>query len=280
MTDTQDMRLTGSERAEAILAEVRRFGFASIAALSESLGVSDMTIRRDVRRLAAGDELRLVHGGVSLRHGALDSATFAGRADQEAEAKRLIAEAAAELLTPTTTIAIDSGTTCAAVASALPQDFRGTVITHSIPVLQQMLLHPKAVALGLGGELLSESQVLIGPRTTASALELSVEVFFLGANSVDSRGVYLRGHRELPIKSAFIQRASRVVLLADGSKLTHTSPVKLADLDALSSIITSGAVPRDLRDRCTELGVDLIVVQPSSAETDSPIGRNLPKAQR
>ena len=187
MTDTQDMRLTGSERAEAILAEVRRFGFASIAALSESLGVSDMTIRRDVRRLAAGDELRLVHGGVSLRHGALDSATFAGRADQEAEAKRLIAEAAAELLTPTTTIAIDSGTTCAAVASALPQDFRGTVITHSIPVLQQMLLHPKAVALGLGGELLSESQVLIGPRTTASALELSVEVFFLGANSVDSR---------------------------------------------------------------------------------------------
>lgn len=136
---------------------------------------------------------RLVHGGVSLPHGTLRTATFAGRAGQKAEAKRLIAEAAVSLLSTVTSIAIDSGTTCYAVATALPRDFRGTVITHSVPVLQQMLLHPKAVVLGLGGELMRESQVLIGPRTTAAALELSSDVFFLGANSLDADGAYLRG---------------------------------------------------------------------------------------
>jgi len=258
--------LTAEERAQAILAEVQRSGFASITALSENLGVSDMTIRRDVRRLAGEGELRLVHGGVSLRHATLRSATFAGRADQEADAKRLIAEAAVELLAPATSIAIDSGTTCAAVASALPRDFTGTVITHSVPVLQRMLAHPQTIVLGLGGELLHESQVLIGSRTTAAALELSVDVYFLGANSVDARGIYLRGHREFPIKSALMQRASRVVLLADGSKLTHTAPVRLTDLDAVSSIITNGPVPRDLEERCTDLGVDLIIVQKPAAK--------------
>ena len=260
MTHTQGVRLSGEERAEAILAEVQRFGFASITALSESLAVSDMTIRRDVRRLAGDGELRLVHGGVSLPVGTLRTATFAGRADQESSAKQLIADAAVNLLTPITTIVVDSGTTCYGVAAALPRDFRGTVITHSIPVLQQMLGHPQAIVLGLGGELLSEGQVLIGPRTTAAALELSTDVFFLGANSVDARGVYLRGDREYPIKSAFIERASRVVLLVDGSKLTHTAPVKLAGLEVLSTIITNGPVPPELEDRCATLGVEIIDV--------------------
>jgi DeoR family transcriptional regulator, fructose operon transcriptional repressor len=260
VTDTTpEPRLTSEERAEAILTEVQRSGFASITALSETLAVSDMTIRRDVRRLAQGGDLRLVHGGVSLAQRALRTATFAGRADQEAHAKRLIAEAAVKLLGSSTSVAIDSGTTCAAVAAALPSEFRGTVITHSVPVLQQLMSHPQTIVLGLGGELLPESQVLIGPRTTAAAQELSVDVFFLGVNSVDSQGMYLRGDREFPIKSTLIKRASRVVLLADGSKLTHTAPVKLADLDTLTSIITNGPVPADLRQRCADLGIDLVI---------------------
>lgn len=63
-----------------------------------------------------------------------------------------------------------------------------------------------------------------------------------------------------PSKSALIQRASRVVLLVDGAKLTHTAPVKLVDLEALSSIVTNGPVPAELRERCDALDVDLVLV--------------------
>jgi DeoR/GlpR family transcriptional regulator of sugar metabolism len=259
VSELSPVRRSVEEREAVILGEVHRAGFASVTALSETLGVSDMTVRRDIRRLAKNGELRIVHGGVSLPHGTLRTATFAGRAEQEADAKQRIATAALSLVTADATIAIDSGTTCFAVAAALPRNFHGSLITHSVPVLQQMLGYPDATVIGLGGELLAESQVLIGPRTTAAAQALSIDTFFLGANSVDERGIYLRGDRERPVKSALMASAARVVLLVDGTKLTHTAPVLLAELSSVSAIVTTGAVPSRLERRCRDCGVDLII---------------------
>ena len=74
MPEPRTERLTAQERADAILAELQRSGFVSTTSLSESLEVSDMTIRRDVRRLADAGELRMVHGGVSLPHGQIGRA--------------------------------------------------------------------------------------------------------------------------------------------------------------------------------------------------------------
>jgi len=251
--------MSAGERVAAIVAEVQRSGFASITALSEALAVSDMTIRRDIRKLASEGELRVVHGGVSLPHGTLRTATFAGRAEQESEAKRAIAGAALGLVSPGDTIALDSGTTCYAVAAGLDREFRGCVVTHSVPILQQMLDLPKATVISLGGELLAESQVLIGDSTTAAAQALAIDTFFLGANSVDGRGVYLRGSRERPVKLALMESAARVVLLVDGSKLTHTAPVRLCRLSALSTLITTGPVPDDVRQACEKSEVEIIL---------------------
>lgn len=259
MSEEPRSRPNGRERAAAILAEVQRAGFASITALSEALDVSDMTIRRDVRRLARDGELRVVHGGVSIPHGTLRTAGFAGRAEQESVAKRSIAEAAVAMLDVDSTIALDAGTTCVAVAAALPREFHGSVVTHSVPVLQQMLDYPQATVICLGGELLVDSQALIGPRTTAAAEALTVDTFFLGANSVDERGIYLRGDRERPVKTALMAGASRVVLLADATKFAHTAPVRLAELEAVTTVLTNGPVPPALAERCAGLGVEVVL---------------------
>ncbi len=252
-------RLSADEREGAIVAEVQRSGFASVGALSSALSVSDMTIRRDIRKLADQGDLRLVHGGVSLPPGALDTVAFSGRADEESDAKRLIAEVALRFVEPNATVAIDSGTTCFAVAAGLDRAFGGCVITHSVPVLQQMVSLPEATVIGLGGELLAESQALIGQATTAAAAALSVDILFLGANSVDARGVYLRGSRERPVKSALMASATRVVLLVDGTKLTHSAPVRLTELGALSALVTNGPVPAELQRACRSDGVELVV---------------------
>ncbi|WP_246958063.1 DeoR/GlpR family DNA-binding transcription regulator [Brachybacterium sp. Marseille-Q7125] len=254
-------RLSASERAEAITTELQRAGFASTTVLSRKLGVSDMTIRRDVRRLAEKGELRMVHGGVSLPHGLLRTATYAGRAEEEADSKRAIAEAAAGLLRPGDSVVIDSGTTCFAVSTVLPRSFRGTVITHSVPVLQQMLTNTSATVLCLGGELLAESQVLIGPRTTAAAKEITSDVLLLGANSVDTSGVYLMGDREHLVKRAFLEGASKVVLLADRSKLTRSAPVRLAGLKEIDVMVTTGPVPDALIEACTAHEVQVVEVR-------------------
>lgn len=251
-------RLSAQERAEAIVVELQRAGFASTTALSQTLGVSDMTIRRDVRRLADAGELRMVHGGVSLPHGLLRTATYAGRAEDEADSKRAIAEAATTLLAPKDSVVIDSGTTCFAASTVLPRNFRGTVITHSVPVLQQMLMNSAVTVLCLGGELFIESQVLIGPRTTAAAKEIASDVLLLGANSVDAGGVYLMGDREHLVKRAFIEGAKKVVLLVDYSKLTRSAPVRLAGLDEIDFLVTTGPVPQDLAEACIQHGIEVI----------------------
>lgn len=251
-------RLSAQERADAIVAELQRAGFASITALSQTLSVSDMTIRRDVRRLAEAGELRMVHGGVSLPHGLLRTATYAGRAEDEAGSKNAIAEVAAKLLGPGDSVVIDSGTTCFAVSTALQRNFRGTVITHSVPVLQQLLTNSAVTVLCLGGELLAESQVLVGPRTTTAAKEITSDVVLLGANSVDAGGVYLMGDREHLVKRAFIEGAKKVVLLVDNSKLTRSAPVRLAALDEIDVIVTTGPVPEDLAEACRTLGVTVV----------------------
>jgi DeoR family transcriptional regulator, fructose operon transcriptional repressor len=261
----QGRKLSAAERTEVILTELHRAGFASVTALSEALGVSDMTIRRDIRRLARDGELRMVHGGASLPHGNLRTATFAGRAEQAAEAKQSIAEAAIRLIGPTTTIAIDSGTTCYAVSTMLDRDFGGCVITHSIPVLQQMVHYRHATVIGLGGELMAENQVLLGTNTTAAAAALSIDVFFLGANSIDERGVYLHGNRERAVKSALMDSASRVVLLIDSSKTERTAPVRLAELDRITTLITDRPLPRKVHEACAKNRVDIVVAESSEA---------------
>ena len=260
MNRAAEVRLSANEREAAIVSEVHTSGFASVAALSVALAVSEMTIRRDIRRLAGEGELRVVHGGVSLPHGTLKTATFATRAEQQSDAKQRIARAALSLVPPTGTVAFDSGTTCFAAAAGLDRDYRGCVVTHSVPVLQQMLTCPHATVIGLGGELLIENQVLIGPSTTAAAAGLSVDLFFLGANSVDARGIYLRGHREKAVKSALMAAAAQVVLLVDGSKLTHTAPVRLAELSALSTLITDGPVPAAVRTASKQAGLRILQV--------------------
>src|SRR5699024_2985781 len=140
----------------------------------------------------------------------------------------------------------------------------GTVITQSAPVLKQMLLFPKVTVLCTGGELLAERPVVCGPRATKKAKEISSDLLLLGANAVDTAGVYLMGDRELLIERAFIDGSSKVVLLVDSSKLTRSAPVRLAGLEEIDVLVTTGPVPKDLLAACTERGVELIVAEESA----------------
>ncbi len=111
MSDSTMRYDSAPARRRSILDALRVSGFVSVADLTRDLGVSDMTIRRDLRKLEQSGEVRVVRGGVSVPHGPLHAPAFVSRAGVAAEAKRRIAEAAVELIGPADTIAIDAGTT-------------------------------------------------------------------------------------------------------------------------------------------------------------------------
>ena len=251
-----DLRYVGAPRRRAqILRRVRSAGFVSIAGLADELGVSDMTIRRDARRLEQAGEARIVHGGVGLPHATLRTSEFTARADANADAKHRIARAAAALIHPRDAVGFDAGTTTFQIVAQLPATFSGTVITHSVPIFQQSLLLPNTKVTGLGGDLHTPSQAFIGRITVAQLADLRMQIFFLGAAAIDTDGVYVDVGLEVDTKNAFINAAAQVVAVVDSTKFGETSPVLLAKLERIDVLITDKQPGRPMRDALRKAGV-------------------------
>ncbi len=242
------------ERRRTILAAVADAGFVSVTELTRRLGVSDMTVRRDLRKLEHQGKVRIVHGGVSALSTSPHSPAFTGRAEEHAAGKRVIGEAAAALVSARATIAVDAGTTTYAVVQALPDSFRGTVVTHSIPVMQVLLSRGLGRVVGLGGELLPESQAFVGPRTVEAVAGLRVQTLFLGAAAVDEQGIYVSTDNERPTKLALMSIADRVVLLVDSSKFLASAPVHLCGWDDISAVVSDAPPPAEIVERLPSLG--------------------------
>ena len=134
MMDARLRSESAAERRQWILSTLQTAGFLPTTDLARQLGVSQMTIRRDLHALEDASEVRMFHGGAGLAPSAARGAVFPD--DEETEARRRVGAFAAGLIKPAETIVIDAGPTAYAVAQAIPDDFAGCVITHSMPVLQ------------------------------------------------------------------------------------------------------------------------------------------------
>lgn len=246
-------------RREAIRARVHQRGFCTVAELADHLDVSEMTVRRDVRRLDELGELRVVHGGVSLPRETVAAAGFDARSHANATAKRRVAAAAARLVADGDTIAVDAGTTAHALVRELPESFAGCVVTHSVPVMQTLLGRPRVRCVGLGGDLYAPSRAFIGPAAVEAAAGRRVRWCFLAAAAVDERGCYGVADLERPTKQALMDIADRSVLLVDAEKFRHVAPVLLARLDAFHAVVTDAAPPDPVRAALKQSGVELLL---------------------
>jgi DeoR family transcriptional regulator, fructose operon transcriptional repressor len=249
-----------SPRRDRILAVLQERGFASVADLAQDLGVSDMTVRRDLKQLEESTEVRVVHGGASLPHGTLRS-TFAARGEENAVGKRQIAQHAAALIAERDSIAIDAGTTAYEVATSLPDNFAGLVVTNSVPVIQFLLGRPDIRVISLGGELLPTSHAFAGPMTIETAQSLRVRTFFLGAAAIDPRGVYVETDTERPTKLALANIAEQVILLADHTKFTNWAPVRLCPLTKINTLISDQQPPKTAAQALKNSDVRIITPQ-------------------
>ncbi|TFC07457.1 DeoR/GlpR family DNA-binding transcription regulator [Cryobacterium mannosilyticum] len=273
----ESMRYTGAPaRRAAIVDRVRATGFASIADLSERLNVSEMTVRRDVRRLQDDGDAVAVHGGVRLRLAETDddpdAPGYNGRESARNAAKRTVGRAAAECVLPDDVIAVDAGTTTMELARALSSDFHGTVITHSLPVINRLLDQPAATVIALGGDLHRASRALVGSATVEMAHRYRVRTFYLAAAAVDERGVYASADVERLVKLELMDIADRVVLLIDHGKFAARGPVFLCDWGRLSAVVTDRQPPAGIAARLLADGIDLVL--PAESEHEDTAAEN------
>ncbi|WP_129839810.1 DeoR/GlpR family DNA-binding transcription regulator [Streptomyces sp. RFCAC02] len=249
-------------RRDEVVDALRETGFLSIADAAARLGVSEMTARRDIRRLAAEGKVMAVRGGVVLPAGApRDRAApaYTSRSTADVEQKRAVGRAAADCVRDDDVIAVDAGTTAYQLAAALPDTFHGTVVTHSVPVIDLLMDRPGARGIALGGDLFAPSRALVGSLTVDTARRLKVRTCYLGAAGVDERGIYAAADVERQVKETLMDIAERVVLLIGHTKFTTTAPVLLCGWDRLDAVVTDAEPPPAVRRRLAAEHVRLVL---------------------
>ncbi|PSL06048.1 DeoR family transcriptional regulator [Haloactinopolyspora alba] len=247
------------QRRAVIVNQLRRSGHVSVSDVAQLLSVSEMTVRRDLRRLAATGDAVLVHGGASLPPGARANPAFVARAMLNSEGKRRIGQAAAAMVPPDATVGVDAGTTALEVANALPEEFSGCVVTHSVPVLAAMMTRPSARTIAVGGELSQENQALIGSNAAQFVGDLRLRVMMLGAAAIDTRGAYVRSELELGVKRAMLDVADQVILLCDVSKENAAGTVRVCGIDRVDTVVTDAPLGDELTARLHEGGTRIVV---------------------
>lgn len=256
--------MLASQRQERILAEIRDHGAVRIGDLTRELGVSDMTIRRDLVELADQGLVRKVHGGAVAPHTTAHEPGFAAKSSREAVEKEAIATAAARLITPNASVALSAGTTTHLLAARIAADAALrplTVVTNSLPVAD--VLHrandPRLETILTGGSR-TPSDALVGPLAEAALSGLRVDLAFVGAHGVDPEiGLTTPNLDEAATNRALIESAGRTVVLADHTKW-HTTGLRVfatfADVDVL---VTDAGLAEDERARVQDLVEQLVV---------------------
>jgi DeoR/GlpR family transcriptional regulator of sugar metabolism len=152
--------MLAAERRDMLVTRLRRDGKLVARDLATELGLSEDSVRRDLRELAAAGLCQRVYGGALPVSPALG--TLKARTEIAPESKRRIAARAAEMITPGTTVILDSGTTAIEIARALPPDLAATVITHSPTTAAALAEHPTVDVFILGGRLFKHSVAACG----------------------------------------------------------------------------------------------------------------------
>lgn len=248
--------LTDERRAE-ILSRLRSAGRVLAGDLSADLGVSVDTIRRDLRELDEAGALRRVHGGALPRHG--PAGPFADRARRSSAAKASIARRAAGCARDGQVIVLDGGTTTLAVARALGDDLRATVVTTSPPIAVALADRPGLEVTVVGGTLRRGSLVTVGADAVESLRAVRADLVFLGVCGLHPQiGVTVPDIEERHVKAAMIDGAAEVYALADADKLGTEMPFVVAPLEAVTHLVTDDSAGDDALAPYRACGIEVV----------------------
>ena len=250
-------------RQKRIEEYLQKVEFASLEELSQQVGASTSTVRRDLATLEAGGSLRRTHGGARLANPHSDEFTFSSRDTRQIVEKEAIGKACAELIAPGETVIIDAGTTAYHVARHLeakaPQ-----IITNSLPVANLFAAANRIELILSGGVIYPRLGVLVGPLAVEAFSKIHADVAVMSGGGITLDGVTNSHGLLIEIQREMIRAAQRVIFCFDSTKLGRRSVSALCDLDCIDTIVTDAGAPVELLDALRGRGLE-IVVAPSAA---------------
>lgn len=260
------------ERLNAVLELLATHGKVSVDEICEAFSVSAATVRRDLDDLADQRLVTRTRGGAVLQSVAYDL-PLRYKVVRQPDEKQRIAEAAAALVAPGTVIGLNGGTTTSAVARALAtradlnadkvltQATAGiTIVTNALNIANELVVRPHVKVVVVGGVALPQSYELIGPLAGRVLVDIALDTLFLGVNAISAEGGAMAHHEgEADINRMMVERADRVVVIADGSKIGQRAFARICDTTRLHALITDSSAEATELDRLREAGVDVVV---------------------
>ncbi len=210
--------------------------------LALRFGVSDDTVRRDLRDLARAGACRRVYGGAVAA--APDRGPVRLRAKIAPEIKARLAAVAVRLIEPDQLVYIDAGSTNIAIASAIPPGLRVTVATNAIGVAAALADHPAVRLIVLGGAFDAATGACLGAETLRAIDRLGADLVFLGACALDvSAGVTAFDAGDAEVKRAMVARSRAVAVAATADKLGTAASYRVAPAPAITHLVTEADQP-------------------------------------
>jgi DeoR/GlpR family transcriptional regulator of sugar metabolism len=256
------VRVLARQRQQMILDEVARSGAVKVADLVGPLGVSDMTVRRDIAELAGQGLVERVHGGAALpRMASVHEPGFATKATQQVEAKTAIARAAAALVPPGSSLGVSAGTTTHLVASQLLDIPELTVVTNSLPVADELYSQRRVdQTVLLTGGLRTPSDALVGPLAVQALQGIHLDLLIMGVHGMDARaGLTGPNLSETQTNRALVDSSRRIMVVADHTKWGVVALQTVARLTEVDLLVTDAGLPDSAREQLGGLVGELVV---------------------
>jgi DeoR family transcriptional regulator of aga operon len=236
------------DRLGLILRRLNEHGSVGVGALAGELRVSEASVRRDLSLLEQQKLLTRTHGG-AVASGVLYELPMRYRGGQNYGAKRAIAVRASAVLPPdVASVGLNGGTTMTEVARALAERHNLRVVTNALNIATELAVRANIELVVCGGSARSESYELVGPLAELTLSNINIDVAILGVDGVSpTAGFTTYDDVEANTNQALVRAAERTIVVADSSKIGKRAFAKIAEISAVSDIVTdAGANPDDI----------------------------------
>ncbi len=248
------------ERLEAILQQLQETGYVSVAGLSESLGVSMVTVRSDLAMLERSGRLLRAHGGavpIYLGEGAL---SFSVRQREQVQAKERIGAAAASMVSDGEAIVLDASTTCWHIARCLLARRDLTVLTTGLYVALELLRAPGITVMLPGGPIWREAASVVGDGDSGVLQKGNLQRGFFGGRGLTlAEGLTDANPGEVELKRKLVSAVREVNVVLDASKLGKVAFASCAATDQIHRVITDRDAPPDLVAALRDRGIEVVL---------------------
>lgn len=250
-----------AHRHKVILGELDKEGFVRVLDLSERLGISEVTIRKDLKELESRKLLFRNHGGASPLSSLINDRHIDEKEKVQVDEKLRIGAAANLLLEKNDRIIIASGTTLLSFAQKITITDQLTVITSSVKVSMTLCYKPNVEVIQLGGTMRKSSASVIGPYAESLLSELTCSKLFIGVDGIDlDFGLTTSNIGEAHLNQYMLNAAQEVIVLADSSKFGKRGFGKICNINQIHHIITDKDAPASAVQIIRDKGIKVTLV--------------------